>query len=344
MSFDTVRWAFRMQLKDAVRALPDPKLSKLDHIKVKFVLVSLCQRAGRQGDDFLAFPSVKSTVESTGLDRKSVILYQQALAGLGLIEDTGERVGQTKQVIVWRLVGVIAHENEPIYPSITVPPAGPPNSPNSGTVPTAEQFRQTPERVPTQGHGTVRGNCQKDIDSASTDFFELTPDTTAAEAVGDPSVLSVPLTNLTPSLPPELQGAWPRGVGHLPGWVPVLAYAQWCQYRAECGKRVHASSVPGQARLIQDHSQRAGLSPSNYIDHVIANQWPAFYEIYTKPNRQDAPHENSSSPSPADQSAAPFGDWSEFYTDEHGIDDFTRRQAGCAAVAGDDDALRGEVV
>jgi pyocin large subunit-like protein len=52
----------------------------------------------------LAFPSVAALVEFASLERKRVMSSLARLAGGGWIEDTGERIGATKQVKVWRLV------------------------------------------------------------------------------------------------------------------------------------------------------------------------------------------------------------------------------------------------
>lgn len=50
-----------------------------------------------------AFPSVAAIGEFTGWQRKAVLASLGRLVRAGLIVDTGERVGRTRQVKVWAL-------------------------------------------------------------------------------------------------------------------------------------------------------------------------------------------------------------------------------------------------
>lgn len=86
MSVEAITWALKQ---------PVPKSS------TKFVLVVLANCASAANN--LAYPSVQYIVEATGQDRKTVISSLRRLADLGLIEDTKERRGKTRQVIVYRL-------------------------------------------------------------------------------------------------------------------------------------------------------------------------------------------------------------------------------------------------
>ena len=52
----------------------------------------------------IAFPSVAAVSAFTGLERKRVMGSLARLERGGFIFDTGERIGRTKQVKVWRLV------------------------------------------------------------------------------------------------------------------------------------------------------------------------------------------------------------------------------------------------
>lgn len=52
----------------------------------------------------LAFPSVAAIADFTGLERKRVMSSLARLEREGFAFDTGERIGRTKQVKVWRLV------------------------------------------------------------------------------------------------------------------------------------------------------------------------------------------------------------------------------------------------
>ncbi|HCT7664187.1 TPA: helix-turn-helix domain-containing protein, partial [Klebsiella quasipneumoniae] len=58
------------------------------------------------GADLCAFPSIPALAEATELDKKTVQSSLQYLVSIGLIEDTGERRGKTKQIPVYRLLGV----------------------------------------------------------------------------------------------------------------------------------------------------------------------------------------------------------------------------------------------
>lgn len=51
----------------------------------------------------LCFMAVASVIEFTGLDRKTVLAAQARLKERGLIVDTGNRCGATRQVIIWLL-------------------------------------------------------------------------------------------------------------------------------------------------------------------------------------------------------------------------------------------------
>jgi hypothetical protein len=92
MSVEAITWALRT---------PVPASS------AKFVLVVLANQASnsqQKGDDWLAFPSIAYIAEATSQDRKTVINNLGKLSEWGLIEDSGKRVGATKQVIVYRLL------------------------------------------------------------------------------------------------------------------------------------------------------------------------------------------------------------------------------------------------
>ncbi|STD30391.1 Conserved phage C-terminus (Phg_2220_C) [Edwardsiella tarda] len=58
------------------------------------------------GADLCAYPSIAALADATELNVKTVQSSLKHLVELGLIEDTGERRGATRQVIVYRLVGV----------------------------------------------------------------------------------------------------------------------------------------------------------------------------------------------------------------------------------------------
>ncbi len=88
MSVEAVRWAIKQ---------PVTRSSS------KFILVILANCVNADEGDSLAFASAAYLAEATAMDRKTVLTAIQRLEADGYIEDTGERRGRTKQVIVWRL-------------------------------------------------------------------------------------------------------------------------------------------------------------------------------------------------------------------------------------------------
>lgn len=88
MSIDAMRWA---------------KPIKTGRSSSKAVLTWLADMCGA---DLTAYPSIAALADATELNVKTVKLSLKHLIELGLIEDTGERRGATRQVIVYKLVGV----------------------------------------------------------------------------------------------------------------------------------------------------------------------------------------------------------------------------------------------
>ena len=85
MSSEALAWAFKQDVKPS---------------SVKFVLVALCECAHyRTG---LIHPSIDHICEITGLNRKTAIAAVAELERLALLTDTGERVGRTRQIKVYR--------------------------------------------------------------------------------------------------------------------------------------------------------------------------------------------------------------------------------------------------
>jgi uncharacterized protein YeaO (DUF488 family) len=86
VSFAAVAWAGK-------QTLPRPAN--------KLVLWALADAADRH--TALCYPSIPAICAFSGLNRKTVMASLVALAGMGLIEDTGARRGDTRQIRVWRL-------------------------------------------------------------------------------------------------------------------------------------------------------------------------------------------------------------------------------------------------
>lgn len=93
----------------------------ITHSSAKFVLVVLANCAS--ADTMMAFPSSTYLSSATGQDRKTVLANLVRLREWGLIEDTGHRRGETKQIVVYRLM-----VDGDLFS----------NTPKSGTVPKTE--------------------------------------------------------------------------------------------------------------------------------------------------------------------------------------------------------------
>jgi Helix-turn-helix domain len=79
-----IRWAMRQTAKQPAR----------------HVLLVLAAHANEKGQ---AWPSLTQIAECTGISRSGVIRRLKGLAFAKLIEDTGERRGETGRVIIWQL-------------------------------------------------------------------------------------------------------------------------------------------------------------------------------------------------------------------------------------------------
>lgn len=78
----------------------------------KFVLFALADNANEQG---IAYPSVALIGDKTSQDRKTVLSSLKYLESVGLLRDTGKRVGRTKQVQVFQIVGIPNSEFHYVY-------------------------------------------------------------------------------------------------------------------------------------------------------------------------------------------------------------------------------------
>lgn len=118
MSVEAITWALRQPIT---------------HSSAKFILVVLANCASAEKAH--AWPSVAYLSTATGQDRKTVMNNLQRLQEWGLIEDTGKRVGDTKQIPVYKL---ICGPNLFDKPAETVPKTGQyrkRDSTENGTVP-----------------------------------------------------------------------------------------------------------------------------------------------------------------------------------------------------------------
>ena len=88
MSFDAISWAM---------AQPINKSS------AKFTLVALANCVNNGLPEMLCWPSISHLAEITAQNRKTVLAGIKKLCDLGYLNDTGQRCGKTKQVIIYRL-------------------------------------------------------------------------------------------------------------------------------------------------------------------------------------------------------------------------------------------------
>ena len=95
MSVEAITWALKQPIT---------------HSSAKFVLVVLANCANAENG--MAWPSVPYLAEATGQDRKTIIANLGRLQEWGLIADTGKRVGETKQIVVYKLRGADLFDGE----------------------------------------------------------------------------------------------------------------------------------------------------------------------------------------------------------------------------------------
>lgn len=149
----------------------------------KFVLVVMANHAGT---DMTCWPSNRSLTEATGQDIKTVEAGLRRLREEGYISDTGERRGQTGQVIVYRLNtpefgGVKPLAKTPEFPAKTPKNGGvvesgkTPVFPDNTPVFPVKDPRISHETPPKTGDGTIKEpsrNHQEPKDK-SDDFADL---------------------------------------------------------------------------------------------------------------------------------------------------------------------------
>lgn len=93
MSFQAMAWAIKQDI---------PRTSE------KFLLVMLANYADRNG---FCYPSIDRLASELAQDRKTVVKSIRRLIESGLLSDTGRRVGCTKSVVVYQLLGLPENAN-----------------------------------------------------------------------------------------------------------------------------------------------------------------------------------------------------------------------------------------
>lgn len=138
MSLDATVWAWKKKFTQ-VKGGPSPALKKL-------VLLSMADRADEQ---HCCYPSTGRLAEDCQINKKTLFKILEELISDGVIFDTGERKGRTKQVIVYRLIGVQGREQTVPTLEHLEDESIDTQGLNSETAPTLEQFQHFPETVPT---------------------------------------------------------------------------------------------------------------------------------------------------------------------------------------------------
>lgn len=138
MSFEAVNWALGQTVGKA---------------SAKFVLVVMAKLAG---SDMKCWPSARHLARDTEQDVKTVQTSIKRLRDAGFIEDTGERRGETGQVIVYLLKtpktgGVTKPDNTPengVLGDDETPPNFPLNAPENGGAVASETHPNFPAKTP----------------------------------------------------------------------------------------------------------------------------------------------------------------------------------------------------
>ncbi|HDL6510098.1 TPA: helix-turn-helix domain-containing protein [Yersinia enterocolitica] len=271
MSLETYNWAINVRVGNAA---------------AKSVLKVLADRAGA---DHLAFPSIASIVFDTELDKKTVQKHLHYLADKGLIEDSGERRGATRRVIVWRLVGVPDRTGDREY---TQKPDYFANQPPARILPKGHNNRPKNGNIPQSGY-IPPSNSPK---NGSVETGEMIPLLDGNDPKNGIRNLSGTYKDLKP-LPPIIPqgGKSPKKFDPLsipiPDWLNVTAWMEWVQYRKQSNKPIKTPlSVTKAFNLLKDCLDD-GHDPTEVINISIANGYQGLFKprYSNRPAMQAAP-------------------------------------------------------
>ena len=175
MSIRAMTWAYDQDVRPTAK---------------KFLLVTLGDYASDETG--FSYPSISTLAKRTAMDRKTAIGHLDALIKEGFISDTGKRVGNTKQVIVYRIN---------YKPSIAGQKAA--NSPKNGTLPKSGNSPVFSGNSPENGTRILQRSCQKDPPEVSAQQ-ESKKESAAAKATANrPSLESMKLYGAKIGLPDE---------------------------------------------------------------------------------------------------------------------------------------------
>ncbi len=142
------------QAKDWARRMRDIRSA------TKFVLLSLAEYANVHDEVWV---SCAQLMDDTNMDRKSVLSNVALIVKLGLMVDTGKRMGRTGQMVVYRLdLSTNSPKNGTLEESQKRDGSEPETVPKTGCLPESKspnfpvkESRFSPERVPKVGHVTL---------------------------------------------------------------------------------------------------------------------------------------------------------------------------------------------
>lgn len=168
MSIEAISWAFQQPIRPST---------------AKFVLVAIANCA--DGQEFIAWPSIRYIATVTSQDPKTVQAGINRLREEGFIEDSGERKGATRQVVVYRLNiskngSVKETQKRKTSKSGTLPKMEP-----KTTVFPAKDYRFSSETPPKTVYGTVRNHQEPSGKQNNKPGALALPDWLPAEAWAD---------------------------------------------------------------------------------------------------------------------------------------------------------------
>lgn len=243
MSWEAVAWAMKQPV---------------GHSPAKFVLVAIAERAGKENT---AWPSVSALVEATCQNRKTVLANVQRLVDMGYLIDTGERTGQTKSVVVYRL-------NEPE------------SSPKTNT---AIQAANLPVAVPkdTPPSGTNFGTAYED--EAVPKSTVSSPKKSLKQSQKLPE--AVPKSSTEPSEPPigtikepPTHADKPPAV-EMPEWLPTEAWEMWDRFRKKKDSKAWSADAKKLSIRELGKLQNQGHDPASVIEQSVQRGWTGLFPL-----------------------------------------------------------------
>lgn len=240
MSIRALVWAFEQDIRPAT---------------AKFVLVAFADCVNDA--DGCGYPSVSVICKKTSLDRKTVLGALASLEQRGLIADTGRRAGATRQVKVFRLVGMQTLGDAPA--AAPAAPVQPPEQtvPKTGPVPNPAPFKEyrfSHETVPFfPGNGPV-------FPTERSRKRDTEPKGTINEPKGNHK---------------------PKGAGRasaLPDWLDREAWDGFVAMRQSIKKPLTEAAVPLAIKKLAD-MRAAGQDPNAVLSQSVINSWQGLFPV-----------------------------------------------------------------